>query len=194
MKIFTTLYDACLRWAKHKYASIYLAVLTFSESIFFPIPPDVMLAPMVLARPHKAWWLASLTSISSILGGVVGYLLGAYLYEPVVLPFIELMGYQVKFATITQYFVDYGVWIVFLAGFTPIPFKIFTVSAGMLSMAFLPFLLASAVGRSMRFFLVAGILYWGGEKMEHKLRQYIDTIGWIVIGLIVLFIGYKQLS
>ncbi len=79
----------------------------------------------------------------------------------------------------------------FLAGFTPIPFKIFTVSAGMLSMAFLPFLLASAVGRSMRFFLVAGILYWGGEKMEHKLRQYIDTIGWIVIGLIVLFIGYK---
>ncbi|WP_299270959.1 YqaA family protein [uncultured Psychrosphaera sp.] len=194
MKIFTTLYDACLRWAKHKYASVYLAVLTFSESIFFPIPPDVMLAPMVLARPHKAWWLASLTSISSILGGVVGYLLGAYLYEPVVLPFIELMGYQLKFATITQYFVDYGVWIVFLAGFTPIPFKIFTVSAGMLSMAFLPFLLASAVGRSMRFFLVAGILYWGGEKMEHKLRQYIDTIGWIVIGLIVLFIGYKQLS
>jgi membrane protein YqaA with SNARE-associated domain len=194
MKIFTTLYDACLRWAKHKYASVYLAVLRFSESIFFPIPPDVMLAPMVLARPHKAWWLASLTSISSILGGVVGYLLGAYLYEPVVLPFIELMGYQLKFATITQYFVDYGVWIVFLAGFTPIPFKIFTVSAGMLSMAFLPFLLASAVGRSMRFFLVAGILYWGGEKMEHKLRQYIDTIGWIVIGLIVLFIGYKQLS
>lgn len=194
MKIFTTLYDACLRWAKHKYASIYLAVLTFSESIFFPIPPDVMLAPMVLARPHKAWWLASLTSISSILGGVVGYLLGAYLYEPVVLPFIELMGYQLKFATITQYFTDYGVWIVFLAGFTPIPFKIFTVSAGMLSMAFLPFLLASAVGRSMRFFLVAGILYWGGEKMEHKLRQYIDTIGWIVIGLIVLFIGYKQLN
>ena len=194
MKIFTTLYDACLRWAKHKYASIYLAVLTFSESIFFPIPPDVMLAPMVLARPHKAWWLASLTSISSILGGVVGYLLGAYLYEPVVLPFIELMGYQLKFATITQYFTDYGVWIVFLAGFTPIPFKVFTVSAGMLSMAFFPFLIASAVGRSMRFFLVAGILYWGGEKMEHKLRQYIDTIGWIVIGLIVLFIGYKQLS
>jgi membrane protein YqaA with SNARE-associated domain len=194
MKIFTTLYDACLRWAKHKYASVYLAVLTFSESIFFPIPPDVMLAPMVLARPHKAWWLASLTSISSILGGVVGYLLGAYLYEPVVLPFIELMGYQAKFATITQYFVDYGVWIVFLAGFTPIPFKIFTVSAGMLSMAFLPFLFASAVGRSMRFFLVAGILYWGGEKMEHKIRQYVDIIGWVVIALIVLLIGYKQVS
>jgi len=193
MKIFTTLYDACLRWAKHKYASVYLAVLTFSESIFFPIPPDVMLAPMVLARPHKAWWLASLTSISSVLGGIVGYLLGAYLYEPVVLPFIEMMGYESKLATITQYFKDYGVWIVFLAGFTPIPFKIFTVSAGVLSMAFLPFLFASAVGRSMRFFLVAGILYWGGEKMEHKLRQYIDTIGWVVIGLIVIFILYKQL-
>ncbi len=194
MKIFTVLYDACLRWAKHKYASVYLAVLTFSESVFFPIPPDVMLAPMVLARPDKAWRLASLTSISSVLGGAVGYLLGAYLYDPVVLPFIEMMGYQSKFATITQYFNEYGVWIVFLAGFTPIPYKIFTVSAGMLSMAFLPFLLASAVGRSMRFFLVAGILYWGGEKMEHKIRQYVDIIGWVVIGLIVMLIVYKQFS
>lgn len=194
MKIFTTLYDACLRWAKHKYATVYLAVLTFAESVFFPIPPDVMLAPMVLARPHKAWWLASLTSISSVIGGAVGYLLGAYLYDPVVMPFIEFMGYQSKFATITQYFTDYGVWIVFLAGFTPIPYKIFTVSAGMLSMAFLPFLLASAVGRSMRFFLVAGILYWGGEKMEHKIRQYVDVIGWVVIGLIVMLIVYKQFS
>ncbi|MFT6530073.1 MAG: membrane protein YqaA with SNARE-associated domain [Psychrosphaera sp.] len=194
MKIFTVLYDKCITWAKHKYASTYLALLTFCESIFFPIPPDVMLAPMVLARPHKAWWLASLTSISSVLGGIVGYLLGAYLYEPVVLPFIEVMGYQSKFATITSYFNEYGVWIVFLAGFTPIPYKIFTVSAGMLSMAFFPFLIASAVGRSMRFFLVAGILYWGGEKMEHKIRQYVDIIGWIVIALIVTFIVYKQFN
>jgi membrane protein YqaA with SNARE-associated domain len=192
MKIFTVLYDACLRWAKHKYASVYLAVLTFSESVFFPIPPDVMLAPMVLARPHKAWQLATLTSVSSVLGGIVGYLLGAYLYEPVVLPFIEMMSYQAKFATITHYFDEYGVWIVFLAGFTPIPYKIFTVSAGLLSMAFLPFVIASTVGRSMRFFLVAGILYWGGEKMEHKIRQYVDILGWMATVLIIMFVVYKQ--
>lgn len=153
-----------------------------------------MLAPMVLAKPNKAWYLATLTSVSSVLGGVVGYLLGAYLYDPVVLPFIELMSYQTKFETIVGYFKQYGVWIVFLAGFTPIPYKVFTVSAGMLSMAFWPFILASTVGRSMRFFLVAGILYFGGEKMEHKIRQYVDVIGWVVIALIVLLIGYKQFN
>jgi len=192
MKLFTNLYDACLRWAKHKYATAYLAILTFCESVFFPIPPDVMLAPMVLARPQKAWFLATLTSLASVVGGIAGYLLGVFLYEPVVLPFVEMMGYESKLQTIIDYFEQYGIWVVFLAGFTPIPYKLFTVSAGMLSMAFIPFLIASAIGRAMRFYLVAGILYWGGEKMEHKLRQYIDAIGWTVVGLVVIFIIYKQ--
>lgn len=193
MKIFTQLYDMCLKWAKHKYATTYLAVLTFAESVFFPIPPDVMLAPMVLSQPKKAWYLAAITSISSVIGGIVGYFLGAYLYEPVVLPFIEMMHYEQKFETIVSYFNDYGVMVVFLAGFTPIPYKLFTVSAGMLAMAFWPFVIASAIGRGMRFFLVAGILYFGGEKMEHKIRQYVDFLGWLVVALIVGLIGYKQL-
>lgn len=191
--MFKKLYDKCLVWAKHKYASFYLAFLTFAESIFFPIPPDVMLAPMVLANREKAWRLAMITSIASVLGGIIGYLLGVYLYEPVVLPFIEMMGYQSKLETIVSYFNEYGIWIVFLAGFTPIPYKLFTVSAGMLSMAFLPFLIASAIGRSMRFYLVAGILYFGGEKMESKIRKYIDVIGWSAMILILVFIGYKQI-
>jgi membrane protein YqaA with SNARE-associated domain len=194
MKLFSQLYDACLRWAKHKYATTYLAVLTFAESVFFPIPPDVMLAPMVLARREKAWFLAGITSIASVVGGIAGYMLGVFLYEPVVLPFVEMMGYQGKLDTIIDYFNQYGVWVVFLAGFTPIPYKLFTVSAGMLSMAFLPFVVASAIGRAMRFYLVAGILYFGGEKMEDKLRQYIDAIGWIVVGLVLVFIIYKQLT
>nr|WP_252736593.1 MULTISPECIES: YqaA family protein [unclassified Psychrosphaera] len=182
-----------MKWAKHKYATAYLAVLTFAESVFFPIPPDVMLAPMVLSQPKKAWYFASITSISSVIGGIVGYFLGAYLYEPVVLPFIEMMSYQSKFETIVNYFSEYGVLVVFVAGFTPIPYKLFTVSAGMLSMAFWPFVFASAIGRGMRFFLVAGILYFGGEKMEHKIREYVDFLGWLVIVLIVGLIGYKQL-
>ena len=119
-------------------------------------------------------------------------MLGAYLYEPVVLPFIEMMNYQDKFATIVGYFDRFGVWIVFLAGFTPIPYKLFTVSAGMLSMTFWPFVIASSIGRGMRFFLVAGILYFGGEKMEHKIRQYVDVLGWLVVGLIVAYVVYKQ--
>lgn len=190
--MFRGLYDACLKWAKHKYATTYLAILTFAESVFFPIPPDVMLAPMVLAKPKKAWRLAAITSIASVIGGVAGYVLGAYLYEPVVLPFIESMGYQHKLDTIVQYFNQYGVWIVFLAGFTPIPYKLFTVSAGMLLMPFIPFLIASTVGRGARFFLVAGILYFGGEKMEHKIREYIDWIGWTVLILVGILIIYKQ--
>lgn len=192
MKVFTQLYDACIRWARHKYATYYLAILTFAESVFFPIPPDVMLAPMVISQRKKAWYLASITTIASVIGGIVGYMLGAYLYEPVVLPFIEMMKYQEKFAAIVGYFDKYGVWIVFLAGFTPIPYKLFTVSAGMLAMTFWPFVIASAIGRGMRFFLVAGILYFGGEKMEAKLRQYIDAIGWAVVMLIVGYLIYKQ--
>ncbi len=192
MKIFSALYDKCLQWAKHKYATYYLALLTFSESVFFPIPPDVMLAPMVISQPKRAWFLASITTISSVIGGIVGYMLGAFLYEPVVLPFIEMMNYQDKFASIVGYFDKYGVWVVFLAGFTPIPYKLFTVSAGMLSMTFWPFVIASTVGRGMRFFLVAGILYFGGERMEQKLRQYIDGIGWAVVLLIIGYLIYKQ--
>ena len=192
MKLFTQMYDACLVWAKHKYAEYYLALLTFSESVFFPIPPDVMLAPMVLSRPQNAWRLATITTISSVIGGVVGYYLGAYLYDPVVLPFIEAMHYQSKFESIVTYFNEYGVWVVFMAGFTPIPYKLFTVSAGMLSMAFWPFVLASFVGRGVRFFLVAGILYFGGEEMESKIRQYVDFLGWLVVILVLCLIGYKK--
>lgn len=109
-----------------------------------------------------------ITSLDSVLGGIVGYILGVYLYEPVVLPFIEIMKYQSKLETIVSYFNEYGIWVVFLAGFTPVPYKLFTVSAGMLSMAFLPFLIASAIGRSMRFYLVAGYFILAEKKWSQK--------------------------
>ena len=99
--------------------------------------------------------------------------------------------YQIGFVS-ERWKSKYGVWIVFLAGFTPIPYKLVTVSAGMLSMTFWPFVIASSIGRGMRFFLVAGILYFGGEKMEHKIRQYVDVLGWLVVGLIVAYVAYKQ--
>lgn len=138
MNFFSSLYDRVMNWSRHRLASWYLAVLSFSESVFFPIPPDVMLAPMALARPKQAWYYAFLTSIASILGGIVGYYLGYALFEPVVQPAIDYMGYQAKFETITQWFEQWGIWIVFIAGFSPIPYKLFTVTAGVLSMALLP--------------------------------------------------------
>lgn len=186
MKIFSSLYLWTLRWAEHKFAPRILAILTFAESVFFPIPPDVLLAPMVLAKPDQAWRLATLTTVASVLGGMVGYALGYFMFEPWIQPIITELGYQAKFDQIMEWFTQWGIWVVFLAGFSPIPYKLFTVSAGLLQMAFLPFLLVSAVGRGLRFFLVAGLIQWGGETMEKKLRQWIDIFGWGVVGLILI--------
>ena len=135
-----------LVWAKHRHAERYLAGMSFAESVFFPVPPDVMLAPMSLAQPDKAWRFASFTTIASVIGGILGYLLGFWLFEPVVEPLIAQMGWQAKFDTALSWFENYGVWVVFLAGFSPIPYKVFTIGAGLMQMAFLPFLIASDTG------------------------------------------------
>lgn len=186
MRVFQRLYDTCLRWAKHKYAHYYLFAMGFAESVIFPIPPDVMLAPMALAKPQKAWFFAMITSVSSVLGGVLGYVLGWLAFETYLAPVITDMGYQDKLELAMSWFQQYGVWVVFIAGFSPIPYKIFTIAAGSMNMAFLPFLLASAIGRGLRFYLVAGLMCWGGARMEAKLRQYIDAIGWITMAAILV--------
>jgi len=186
VKIFSALYEWTLKWAEHKFAPRILAVLTFAESVFFPIPPDVLLAPMVMAQRDKAWRFATITTIASVLGGIVGYGLGYLMFEPWIQPLITEFGYQARFDKAMLWFSEWGVWVVFIAGFSPIPYKLFTVSAGFLSMAFLPFLLASAIGRGMRFFMVAGIIRWGGAAMEKKLKQWVDVLGWLVVGAIVI--------
>lgn len=186
MKIFTTIYDRVLVWSRHRFASRYLAVMSFCESIFFPIPVDVMLAPMCLARPEKAWFYATITSVASVSGGLLGYMLGYFAFEGFVEPLITAAGYTERYLQVVEWFKEYGFWVVFLAGFSPIPYKVFTVSAGVLHMALLPFIMASIIGRSARFFLVAGLIRWGGKAMEDKLREYIDILGWLVIALIVL--------
>lgn len=186
MNIFSALYVWTLKWAKHKFAPAILSIITFAESVFFPIPPDVLLAPMVLAKPKRAWHLATITTVSSIVGGVVGYFLGYWMFDPWIQPLITEFGYQGKFDIAMDWFATWGVWVVFIAGFSPIPYKLFTVSAGFLHMAFLPFLLASAIGRGLRFFLVAGLIKWGGPAMEKKLRQWVDVLGWGLVAVIIL--------
>jgi membrane protein YqaA with SNARE-associated domain len=193
VKLFTKLYDQCLNWAKHPQAEKYLGALSFSESMIFPIPPDVMLAPMSLAKPGKAWRYAFITTLASVLGGVAGYFLGLFAFDSLIAPLIETMGYQGKLANAVEWFDEYGVWIIFIAGFSPIPYKVFTITAGMLSMAFFPFVIASFVGRGGRFFLVAGLMYWGGARMESKLREYVEILGWVVIVLAIaayLWVSY----
>ncbi|WOI37042.1 YqaA family protein [Alteromonas sp. CI.11.F.A3] len=185
MKLFEPMYDMALRWARHRHAVKYLGGLSFAESVFFPIPPDVMLAPMSLSQPDKAWRFALITTLASIFGGIAGYWLGYFAFDAWLSPIIESWGYTHKIETATQWFTDYGVWVVFVAGFSPIPYKVFTTSAGFLQMAFFPFLIASAVGRGARFFLVAGLMRWGGAPMEAKLRQYVEILGWGVVLLAV---------
>lgn len=186
MKIFQPCYDMAIRWSRHRHASRYLGGLSFAESMFFPIPPDVMLAPMSLSQPHRAWYFALLTTLTSVLGGIAGYLLGYFAFEAWLQPLIISAGYEHKLDIAMGWFEDYGVWIVFLAGFSPIPYKVFTISAGVLQMAFIPFIIASAIGRGARFFLVAGLMRWGGAPMEAKLRQYVEVLGWAVIALAIL--------
>lgn len=188
MKLFSRLYDKVLVWAKHRHAPWYLVGLSFAEASFFPIPPDVMLAPMSLAKPHHAWHFAMLTTLGSALGGVFGYIIGHFAFD-MAEPFIQSMGYGEAFIQTKAWFDEWGVWVVFVAGFSPIPYKVFTIAAGTVSMAFLPFVIASIVGRGARFFLVAGLLSWGGEGMERFLRLYIDKLGWFLVAVaVVIFI------
>jgi membrane protein YqaA with SNARE-associated domain len=187
MRWFSALYERVMRWAAHRHAPWYLGALSFAESSFFPIPPDVMLAPMALARPEHAWRYALLTTVTSVLGGLFGYLIGHYALEMVV-PLIERAGYAAQYARVREWFGEWGFWAVFVAGFSPIPYKLFTIAAGALSMNLAPFVIASALSRGARFYMVAGIMVWGGARMERLLRSYIDRVGWVLVGAAV--IGY----
>ncbi len=185
MRLFSGLYDRVLRWAAHPHAERYLVVLSFAESSFFPIPPDVLLAPMTLAEPAKGWRLATVTTIASVLGGLAGYAIG-WLALDAIEPLLQSLGYWDGYLRATEWFVAWGFLAVLAAGFSPIPYKVFTIAAGALHMLLPVFVLASLFGRGGRFFLVAGLLRWGGEPMERKLRQHVDLIGWISIALLVL--------
>jgi membrane protein YqaA with SNARE-associated domain len=187
MRIFSKLYERAMAWAAHRHAPWYLGGLSFAESSFFPIPPDVMLAPMSLARTERAWWYAGLTTVTSVLGGLFGYLIGAVAIEAV-LPLIVDAGYGPRYEQVIDWFAVWGFWVVFIAGFSPIPYKLFTIAAGASAMALAPFAIASLVGRGARFFLVAGLMRWGGAPMEKLLRTYIDGLGWLVIFLGVAYV------
>lgn len=185
MGLFTGLYNRTMRWSRSKHAPWYLAGLSFAESSFFPIPPDVMLAPMSMAQPRRAWSLALLTTLASVVGGLLGYTIGYFAFEAVE-PWIRELGYWDKYTQAKLWFDEWGFWAIFLAGFSPIPYKVFTISAGSLGMALLPFVVASAIGRGARFFLVASLLAWGGPRLESVLQRYVERIGWLLVGAAIL--------
>ncbi len=191
MKIFSPLYRRVMGWSAHRHAPRYLAGLSFAESSFFPIPPDVMLAPMTLARPERGMSLAALTTVSSVAGALVGYLIGWLAIEALE-PWLMRVGYHESYLTAREWFDRWGFWAVLVAGFSPIPYKMFTIAAGAMLM-FLPgFVFASLLGRGARFFLVAGLIMWGGVRMEQAISRHVDTLGWLFVALLVA--GYIWLQ
>jgi len=175
--------------AAHRRSPVYLSALSFTESSFFPIPPDVMLIPMCLARPFRAWRYAALCTLFSILGGMAGYLIGSLAFGWIE-PWLMESSYASVFAHAVAAFEKWGFWYILLAGFTPIPYKVFTISAGVVGMPFWFFVAGSIVGRGGRFFLVAGLIRLGGEHFATRMRRYIDLIGWLLLALaaIVFFV------
>lgn len=192
MKIFEPLYELVLRWSRHRHAERYLAALSFSESSFFPIPVDVMLAPMVLAERRKAWRFAAIAATFSVLGGIAGYAIGWGMFEAIE-PWLAESHYWDSYLTARNWFDDYGVWVVFVAGFSPIPYKVFTIAAGVAMLNLPAFVIASLIGRGARFFLVAGLVYAGGERFEKSLARNVEMIGWVVVALTVAVIAWLML-
>lgn len=186
MRIFEPLYNKVIGWARHRHAERYLGALSFAESSFFPIPPDVMLAPMCLADRSRAWRYATVTTLTSLAGGMAGYAIGYFLFEAIE-PWLHEMGYWPQYLEGKEWFDAWGVWAVFIAGFSPIPYKIFTITAGVAALNFPAFAIASFIGRGARFFLVAGLVVVGGERMEALVPRYVERIGWavVVIGVAV---------
>lgn len=185
MKIFSPLYRRMLIWAAHPKAPRFLFWLSFAESSFFPIPPDVMLAPMVLAKPDQGWRNALICTVGGVLGAFVGYALGMFCFMAVK-PWLIKLGYYPHYQLIVTWFQQWGFWVMFFAGFAFIPYKLFTVAAGATGLALIPFTFGSIVGRGGRFFLVTLIIRVGGIRMERALLKYIDHLAWLCVLLIAL--------
>jgi membrane protein YqaA with SNARE-associated domain len=187
-------YDWLMRLSASKQAPTALAAVSFAESSFFPIPPDVMLVPMVLADRAKAWWYATIATVSSVLGGVAGYAIGFYLLELVGKPILAFYGKTGSLDAFNQAFSDYGAIILLTKGMTPIPYKVLTIAAGMAKMDLLTFIGASIVARSMRFFLVAGLLYYFGQPIREFIEKRLILVTTVtVVSIVGGFILIKYL-
>ena len=190
--MFLRLYDRVIALSAHRRAPAFLTVLSFTESSVFPVPPDVMLIPMCLAKPKKGWLYAALCTLFSVLGGMAGYLIGKLAFDWIE-PWLMNSSYADTFTSAVAAFETWGFWYILLAGFTPIPYKVFTISAGVVGMPFLTFIGGSVVGRGGRFFLVAALIRLGGETLAARMRKYIDLIGWITIAVaVVVFVILKM--
>ncbi|MBB5209082.1 YqaA family protein [Chiayiivirga flava] len=189
MKLFAPMYERTLRWAAHPRAPALLTGLSFIEAIFFPVPPEVMLAPMSLAQPGRAFRFATLSLLGSLVGMFIGYAIGYFALE-LAMPLLERAGYAEHFDDIKRQAAENGFWLLLIAGFTPIPFKVFTLASGAVGMPLLPFFFGALIGRGKRVYLVAAAIRLGGARAEAMLRRHVEPIGWIALVLLAGLVAW----
>lgn len=180
------LYDVCMEWISGKYGVWALFIIAFVESSFFPIPPDVFLIAMCVALPALSFRYAAICSVGSVLGGALGYGLGFWFMDSIGMTIVDWYGLTDKYSVVQQYFKQYDVWIVGTAGFTPIPYKLFTITAGFVQSNFITFMIVSLFARSARFFLVAGLIWKFGPQIQSFIDRYFNILS---ILFVVFLIG-----
>src|SRR5688572_29195221 len=180
------LYDWMMRMAGHKKAPQALFWVAFIESSVFPIPPDVMLIPMILAQRAKAFLYATICTVGSVIGGVAGYAIGYYLFDLIGEPVLRVYGYGAKYQQSADLFNEWGPWILIAKGWTPFPYKVLTIAAGAFKMSIVPFILASIVARAMRFYLVAALLYWFGDPIRDFIEKRLSLV---TTAFVILLVG-----
>jgi membrane protein YqaA with SNARE-associated domain len=180
------LYDRTMRIAGHRNAMGGLAAVSFVESSVFPIPPDVLIIPMVIADRAKAWRIALVCTVASVLGGLLGYAIGYFLYDTLGQAILAFYGYTEKFEDFRQFYADWGFWFVMAAGFTPFPYKVITITSGVLALNPLVFLVASVVSRGARFYIVSGLLWYFGPPIKAFIEKH---LGWLMVLFFVLLLG-----
>ena len=186
------LYNRTMTLADHPQAIYFLAVVSFIEASFFPIPPDVMLIPMVLMNPSRAWFFALIATVFSVLGGVFGYIIGAFAYEQFAQPILYTLGKEAEMANFSQKYNEIGLWAVITAGVSPIPFKVITIMSGATNLNFVVFLGASLVSRGIRFSIVAGLLNFYGHEIKNFIERYLNWVFMLFVILLIFgFIGLK---
>jgi membrane protein YqaA with SNARE-associated domain len=181
------LYDWCIAAAEKPYATWLMGIVSFVESSFFPIPPDVMLIPMSLARPDKAWFYAAVCTLTSVAGGVLGYFIGAFLYDSVGLWVIKLYGLGNKIEAYREAYAYWGTWIILIKGATPIPYKLVTIASGFFGYNIYMFVLLSCIARGMRFFLLAFLLNRYGARAREIIEKRLGF--WVTLGAVALVGG-----
>lgn len=183
--MFQRLYDRTMSLAGHRHAMRVLALVSFAESSIFPIPPDAMLIPMVLAHRDRAWAMAGVCTVASVIGGIAGYAIGYFLFEAVGRPILDFYGYQEEFQRFTAAYNEWGLWIILIKGLTPIPFKLVTIASGVAHFDPLVFILASVATRGARFFLVAALLRRYGPPIRTFVERNLTAVATTALLLIV---------